>query len=413
MNNNPVPCPSEAVPSRPDRTPQLDLEARNQLNIGPGAALHDVNQRRVIDSDTLTQSAQPKFIDRLTHHEGNPSRGFDGNVGAGDIGPVDSEVDGVFAPGSNHESHAMSVVGGYGYNHAPEMLELINAYLPRKTTYWKEVRPLVIEVARTTPFPNWDAGRELMKDVYEFIVWAWTIATFDLDLTAIFRSGTIGLYLSTLTHRSASSLSRVDRRLMVAMHAVTGAVPQNRPVSREDPSPYTDEEVATWLSKTQTYSTERMRTGALRIFALAAGGGLTISDCAHVRHCDIAPDGRTIEVLGKNPRRTYVRPLWAEILATESNGSDELFILPQRNGQVGSRFLRNFVKSLPRGFPNTNRLRSTWAVDLLRRGISAQDLLSMTGHVTFQIFDRHLPYLNSTPFNPDQIDSLFETQVNA
>lgn len=405
-------APSEGVPSEPHCPAQLGLQPSDELNRGPRLPTHDADERGVVHVELLGESPQPYLINGTTNLEGNNARGLDSDVGAGDVRPVDRSVNGVLATGANHAVDAMSVGDGYGYDHSITMDDLIEAYRPRKTEHWEEVRTLVTTAVKAAQPLTWARGREMMKTAYEYIVWAWVIAAYELDITDLFHRTPLRLYIQQLTDNAASRARR-SRYLAQMATCLTGSDPGNLVWVDSTPAPYSPQELARLLSDARSYSTDRMRTGALRVIELCAGAGLSLAEASDTRESDIASDGSRVAVRGKFERNAQVLPAWRNVLAGGSSTSNGFYVLADRTETDPAQFLRNFLNSLPGQAPNAHRLRATWLVEVLSRGISARDLLQLTQYKSFRVFDRYIEHIGLTSDHDFNIESLYSDEVTA
>ncbi|MFB4349795.1 hypothetical protein [Microbacterium sp. CR_7] len=298
----------------------------------------------------------------------------------------------------------MSEDGGYISNHSIE--ELMELYVPRDTKHWKEVRPLVLEATNATRPKSWDRTREMMLVLTHFIIWAWKVGARDLNLDDLLTKNAVRRYIAAQKDLTSSARIRHETHLARAVEGYTGVKPGNPSHENTNSVPYTAAELASWLSVANTYSTERMRTTSKSIIALGVGAGLGTTEMAGLRNRDVMlPE---VHVGGEYARTGYLLPTWREYLTVGVNPDDYLLLPDVARHQKPGTTILNFLHALPGSSVSPRRLRSTWTIDLLHRGIGVQDFLALTAQKTARTLDRYVEHLQPASSPEDIINRLYE-----
>lgn len=398
---------AQKTPSRrtwPDRSTESALHPNDELQARPGSARADGKQRRVVHADQLGEASYAVFGDASAEVQ-NDEAGDIGLGGAGlAVGPVVDEVDGALAAGTGHDAHAMSEGSGYISNHSID--ELIELYVPRDTRHWKEVRPLVLEATNAARPKSWDRTREMMLVLTHFIIWAWKVGARDLNLDDLLTKNAVRRFIAAQTELTSSARVRHETHLARAIEGYTGLKPGNSSHENTNSVPYTPAELASWLSVANTYSTERMRVTSRSIIALGVGAGLGTTEMASLRNRDVLlPE---VHVGGEYARTGYVLPAWREYLTVGADPDDYLLLPDVVRPQKPGRTILNFLHALPGASVSPRRLRSTWTVDLLHRGIGVQDFLALTAQKTARTLDRYVEHLRRASTPEDIINRLYD-----
>lgn len=390
--------------TRPNCPTERALHSNDELQTRPSASGTHGQQRGVGHANRRSETANSVLRNAGPEVQGNDSGNFRlGGAGLAEW-PICNEVDGTFALDASHVANAMSVGGGYSSNRPIE--ELIELYVPRDTTYWKEVRPLVLEATRATNPRSWDRTREVMLVVTRFIIWAWKIGARELDLDDILTANAIRRFIAAQTQLSVSARARHETHLARVTEARTGKNPGNKSHVNTNAAPYTGAEVASILSVANSYSTERMRVGCATIIALGIGAGLRMTEMATLRNEDL--ELPRLHITGKYARDAVLLPEWRNSVQPSGPSDDYLLLPGVKRPDDRGRVIKNFLHSLPGAPVSPQRLRATWTIDLLVRGISVQDFLALTAHDTARTMDRYFEYLPAAATPEDIIARLYE-----
>lgn len=201
---------------------------------------------------------------------------------------------------------------------------------------------------------------------------------------------------------SSTSRSTIRSRLrcIAAANAVPGNPPPSPPIPRQSVRPpYSPGEVEAYFALARAQSSRTRRQRLLVLLCGALGGGLGTEDFRQLRGEDVAqlPDGTvTIEVRGRRPRRVIVLDCYASELLTLAEESGAELML---GGKADRRSVTTGILSrieggldLPRLDPA--RLRSTWVVEHLERGVRLDVLMAAAGMqspTTLADLVKHLP----------------------
>jgi hypothetical protein len=307
---------------------------------------------------------------------------------------------------------AMSEGDGYIYNHSTEVLEGIRDYQPRNKEHWEEMRSIVHEAVLAGRPANWHSGAQMARAACDLILWATEFAFTDFETREIFTERMARRYLEQLRPRVDDGRhSRWGRYIARMVEGVTGSAMTVAPLERRDPAPYLRAEITELLSTASAMRTDAQREIALLEIALGAGAGLTLVEMEVLRVRDVQLPFVHVHG-GDSPRVVPVLPRWRAYLALEGRDPDEFVFTPHlaRYAKRGRRMQLTQRDLLAVGGPDSPRLRATWTAELLQGGASALSLLEMSGHQTFQVFDRFRKWM--TPPTPSTnlafVDSLAE-----
>lgn len=284
------------------------------------------------------------------------------------------------------------------YNHHsdpidPTLIALVEAYRPRQTEHWKQVRPLVTTAVLAAQPPSWPVAQPMLKAAYEFIVWTWQVAGAELDLDALFTGRNIHRYIEKRSGRRPVRHDRTDlNHLARIVEGISGQRPASPRHDRSTPRPYSQAELAAVCSFAATLRTPRMRATASAIIALGAGAGLRTAEIEQLRGSDIHDDH--VQVRGPVPRQVPTHPAWrAEIARLGRAGDDHVVLADLPRGERPGKLVRGFLDDLERGRPSPGRLRSTWIVSLLDAPLGVAALIHIAGINSCLSLDYYRPYM--------------------
>ena len=245
----------------------------------------------------------------------------------------------------------------------------------------------------------------LLAAVEHHVRWAHVVSGLPLERDFLFRRDVIAVAVQQLPMRSDASLGRrraVLLRVAEALGVTERAMP---PLYGSEPSaPYTAREIAD-LRLWATVQKENRRTSARVLLALGIGAGLTSSELCAVTSSNISEDGAWIAVPGSRTRTVHVEVEWRGDLASVRNGEDSAVFQP------GVRWYPNKISDFVRSTrgdqlrPKPQRMRSTWLVRQMQRGMPVQDLLYAAGVKSLDAlarFERFLPAPAAVPWPGSQ-----------
>jgi hypothetical protein len=252
---------------------------------------------------------------------------------------------------------------------------------------WARIEPMVraaVEAAAPTTVYR---AQELLNVTAQLAAWADTTGQ-STDPAALLHPDTIDRFVTQgCSHLARGTQFNYRRELKVVGAAVLGEPlypARSAPLSRDDLSrPYTDRELTALIAQCRGLPTAHLRENANAIVALGRGAGLSAQELSRAVGTDVTVDGdgAVISVGGNRPRVVPVLDEWAETVASRAEvvGPRPL-LLPDRR-DIKKYHLSNFLERWPKDGPkaDTRRLRSTWIVDLLRRGTHVLALADAAG----------------------------------
>jgi integrase len=161
-------------------------------------------------------------------------------------------------------------------------------------------------------------------------------------------------------------------------------------------SPYSREEAAALRQWARTLSGARRRS-ALALVALGLGAGLSASEIAGVRKCDVETNGDNliVRVGGSRARSVRLDDASAEGLSLALRGiesKDWVFC----GGRVagGKNLVTNFVTRTHADgiLANSQRMRATWIVGHLNSGTAVIELMRAAGVASLEAVTRYVQY---------------------
>ncbi|MFF8616099.1 hypothetical protein [Streptomyces sp. NPDC015350] len=174
-------------------------------------------------------------------------------------------------------------------------------------------------------------------------------------------------------------------------------------------APYPPTEIAHWLIWAQSLPTPAQRRNACLLFCLGVGCGLAIEDLVLVRGRDIhaGPTGRAlVKVHGRRSRTVVCRYAYEELLLAEAEDipADAYVFRPDWQNRTSKHIASDWLAKYPRIIGRcdgtvlqTQRLRTTWLVDLLNAGLPLTVILKASGLATLHSLSRYLIFLHDVP----------------
>ncbi|MHC8564188.1 hypothetical protein ACW23B_27430 [Streptomyces albidoflavus] len=205
----------------------------------------------------------------------------------------------------------------------------------------------------------------------------------------------------------SSQLRRASEALLLDQ---LGQHPQIRLKASAAPvTPYPRAEVAHWLISGTSLPTAAQRRNACCSSA-SYGCGLAVEDLVYVQGRDIhaGPTGRAlVKVHGRRPRTVVCRYAYEELLLAEAADipAEAYVFRPDWQNRAGKHIASDWLaRVVPRiiglcdgAVLQTQRLRTTWIVDLLNAGIPLKVILKASGLATLHSLSRYLVFLHDVP----------------
>lgn len=221
----------------------------------------------------------------------------------------------------------------------------------------------------------------------------------------LFAVETVDRYVTVgLPHMSAESRRTLRAVIRMVGIANTRNAPwEPRPVAlprNHLQAPYTATDIGWWWEIATTQSTPGRARTAQAVVALGLGVGIITSEHHDVTGENVRRSGEAlvVDIPGERARTVACQAVWADRLEelAAQHRSEPLIGTYSRN--------RNRVNSLiarverPAGMPTLvpARLRSTWIVGLLNRGVPIPALMSAVGWTAIPRLDDYMQYLAVT-----------------
>jgi integrase len=272
---------------------------------------------------------------------------------------------------------------------------------------WKAVREFTIANAVSMHPRTYEVTRRLMCISARFTAWVWTTTGTELTVERVYTQANIYRYLQEfLPKHSESHRWGVVRQLGSIAEALASTTVKRMPAPfLPGRRPFTVSEVATMHSWAGSLSTTLKRTNAWAILGLAGGAGLRTEELIDVRLGDIdIVNGRLfVTVPGKRSRRIPVMHPWNRTLLRSIDGRtdpDEYVFRGYRLDEYHPRAIQTFLTDHPsRVRATVSRLRSTWIVTQIDKGLPVMVLTRAAGFASPASLLKHLTY--AQPVNLD------------
>ncbi|MGC3995187.1 MAG: hypothetical protein QM779_13910 [Propionicimonas sp.] len=290
---------------------------------------------------------------------------------------------------------------------------MISAYQPRNmpADQWRPVEEFVKSQASDYFSRAARANaRAYLSSLAQYAAWAFGTAGCALTRADIFDHERIAFYTAHVMARNSYSSRIAHRACLLAMADVL--VPEHRRGIRMPPNanpdasaPYREDQIRMIRAWPQEQSTPYRRRAASCIVAFGLGAGLRTGELGELQPEDVTRDNEGVLVAVRGAHARLV-PVLAEY--------EELCVNLASTTQPGSKVLRayrapdnpvyrpgwNVRLDTDTGFPITGRrLRATWIVGHLSRGVAADALRIAAGFDTFTAIDRYLPWVETAPLN--------------
>lgn len=277
------------------------------------------------------------------------------------------------------------------------------------------------EVQGLTP----DGLRKYRLELGRFVAFCegcgiFAIAALTLPTLTEYRATWQGLYPSSYTR------SFVQKRLRVFLHYCQNAgwltkVPKMAPVKVSEPPtlPLTDAEYMQLLDAVPLEFTNGSAARVRAIVQLMRWSGLAVRDASMLRTDELLYSSRKTYHVTTARQKTGVHvsvpippDVALEILAVAIKGADYLFythtsctpvsFAQKRCLEISRAFRRAGIRS--RGHMVSHRLRDTFAVDLLQKGVPLEEVSKLLGHESISTTERH--YSAWVKGRQDRLDNL-------
>lgn len=281
--------------------------------------------------------------------------------------------------------------------------QVIRAYHPNgiDPATWSRIAPLVRDTVTRAGLRDLEAVRHGLIACARFVAWA-DRSGYPLDREQIFAPDMVERY-TAVGMAGTSNAVRSTRRSMlrrVARVATTTAPWEPKPLSLPSDNrtePYTVAELDRWWTVAAQQATASRIQTASAVIALGAGAGLSAIEMVDTTADNVARihGAVVIRVPGSHAREVPVRAFWAprvlELARTYPTGP-----LMGPTGTTKNRMnaaLNRVVRSPDLPKLNVDRLRTTWAVDVLNSGVRIAEFMRVSGWSTGRSLVDLLPHL--------------------
>lgn len=416
-------------PSGPDFDLETNLEPSQRGGIGPGVAADNPADSRDVDPGSSGNLSHPDFLCDRTEAEGELAGGLDYGVLADPVGPALASVPGCGSGVSPHistvpESSPPTLVsidsGGtlssadVAWNQQREVIdELIENYKPKKmpAANWDAIRDAVQEIVRKALPPTVYASYNTYAGVAYMAEWAWMRGQ-SLDPEELLDPANIDRYVDQC-HSLGKASKATRRSILRSVHRkYLGTARIGRksffPKADNPMAPYTDDEMDEFIFWSENQRSEVNTRGARAMLGLSGGAGLASEDIITVKVGGVRRSKglMVVTVGGNRPREVPVRPGFEHFIVAAKDGlpKTSMLFLPNRTRSARSK-AGNFIKeSTGDNKPTFQRLRVTWLIYWLEKGVPLPALIKAFGVQELHSISRYTKFL-SKPTKADVLNT--------
>lgn len=258
----------------------------------------------------------------------------------------------------------------------------------------------VTDVGGETPY----SSRDLLLVTTRLCVWATANAGLELDRRTLFNRHVIERFIAVgLPDFNEAARGNLRSQLLRVAEVLLDPrdVPARlRPMKAADPSqPYSDREVVVLRTWASTQSTNGRRANALTLLALGLGAGLSAAEIGSITTDDVVVHERRVDLTVTAGRRRTVPVLseWEEALRLRSvQLGPSRYLFRENHRKNYDNLISNFVA---RGrsvevVPQSQRMRATWIVRHLSRGVPVIALMRAAGVDSLEAFTRYARFVH-------------------
>jgi site-specific recombinase XerD len=398
---------------------ESDFETGQTARISPGVAADYSANRGDVDSGSSGNLSHPELVGDGTEVESELAGGLDDGVLAAAVGPALASVPGCGSGGSPHETtvaeHSnpalVSIDGGgtlssddVDWNHQSEVIDnLIENYTPHgmSAANWDAIEADVRAIVRKTNPQSFYGCMNMYAGIAYLAEWAWKRGQ-SLDPKELLDPANIDRFVATgcpgLSQGSRATRRAVLRTLHRRYFGTAQIGPKSAFPKTDSPmAPYTDEELGEFIFWAENQSSEVNTRAAHVMLGLSGGAGLASEDAISVKVGDVRRSKglMVVTVHGRRPRQVPVRPDFEHFIIMGKKGlpKESKLLLPHRERSARSK-AANFIKeSVGDNKPSFQRLRITWLIYWLERGIPLAALIKAFGVTELHSISRYMKWL--------------------
>lgn len=291
-----------------------------------------------------------------------------------------------------------------GNNSHLSVAAAIRNYTPKMTTeLWNNTADFT-RAAATDSAPRHEREARLnLAIISRLVAWSHQTAAHDLNRATIFSGSNIEQYIRRGLPAGTAPYSAANtRRQLMRIAERFGTVERHRVASRPAKrppihQPYTAAEIAAFRAMGTNRSTPLRRHNWTVFLALGAGCALSVNEMLGVKRSDVQSCIDAVRVHLED--RTV--PCSADFerdlveLSSASFGYDYLYVIDSVDSGRDHRQVREHLRAAAgiEEVPNAGRLRATWIVAQLNKGVSVLTLTRALGVESLRPLEMYLPYM--------------------
>lgn len=272
--------------------------------------------------------------------------------------------------------------------------------------------------------PNHGTEADLtMSAVARLTAWSVETAALDLDRTSVFNGHNIEQYIATGCKHLSKYAAGTLRLSLMRVAEELGVVERGRVAPRRNPrpsprAPYSASELAGFRAMSATRSNELQRRNWSAFVTLAAGCGLSAFEILHARVDDIRSHSGGLTVSVNNREVTCAASFEDDLRhLVEAATGDEYFWQSSSGWRPDNRIgisypgleIGRYART--EKAPTAGRLRATWIVGQLNKGVHLTTLTAAMGITSLRPLEAYLPFL--TPQDPANAAAALRSEVAA
>lgn len=296
---------------------------------------------------------------------------------------------------------------GYCNAHLEENRRVIAEYRSKAATdNWDAIANFVRASVTLIENDSVSAVRYYLTAVSKFALWAYARGLPLGDPADILNPATVFRYVTEEMDNfkpsyRAQEMGRLQN-LLLKIGDPDASYPR-QPVRRRATSEmevYKPTEQTMFVSSCSNRSTARQRSNMRVLVGLGFGAGLTVSELNDVKAADIQPRGNhhVVYVPGARERVVPIRADWVSILlqGLAEREPDDYALLGYRHETLSTRLaVEMHLRAPNEPHPTPSRMRSTWIVEHLTRGLRPDALAAIAGLGTADSFRIYVPRMPS------------------